>query len=402
MNTRVALTLFLILMSAALLRAAVPSPPRNLAAEVSGTTVTLTWEAPVLPGGTLFGYGVMVSLSPGGPIVSAIAHNDTTLVVPNVPAGVYYVHVFAANAEGNSAPSNEVVVTVQGPPPCLAPPDAPSNLSGSVLGDVVTLTWTAPVAGCAAAGYGVLAGSAPGLSDLAVINVGSATSFSASAPAGTYSIRVVAFNEFGIGAPSNEVTVVSAGPCSVAPDPPANLTAATLGDVVTLKWAAPAAGCLATGYVVQAGSGAGLSDLAILEAGAEPSLTVAAPPGTYYVRVIARNASGDSAAASNEVVVSVTTTVADVAGTWSGTSTYFNAPFTFELTQSGNIVGGTYQDQHDVGSVSGTVDGTSVVLNVWFGDTGTRFTGRIEAPNRIHGIIHGGPIGGPYPFEMTR
>ena len=401
MRAHLPLTVLLVSLSAPLLQAAVPSPPLNLQATVSGDTVTLTWEAPSAPGGVLFGYIVIASLSPNGPTVGALADNDTTSVVYDVPPGVYYVRVLAANAEGNSAPSNEVIVVVEAEPPCNSPPNAPSNLGSSVLGDLVTLNWVAPATGCAVAGYGVLAGSAPGLADIAVINVGAATSVSVTAPAGTYFVRVVSFNAFGVSPTSNEITVVSAGPCSTPPDAPSNLTVATLGNVVTLNWSGPAGGCPATGYVVQAGSAPGASDLALFDVGAATSLTVAAPPGTYHVRVIARNAFGNSAP-SNEVAVPVTATVADISGTWSGTSTYFNAPFTFNLTQSGNTVGGSYQDQHDVGSVSGTVDGTSVVLNVWFGDTGTRFTGTIEAPNRIRGIISGGPIGGPYPFEMTR
>jgi hypothetical protein len=401
MKTHLALTILLLSLSAPLLQAAAPSPPQNLAATVSGDTVTLTWEPPLVPGGVLFGYGVEASFSPGGPIVAGFADNDTTLVADDVMAGVYYVRVRAFNAEGSSAPSNEVVVVVEPAPPCTSPPDAPSNLSSAMIGDFVTLNWTAPATGCAVAGYAVLAGSAPGLADIAVINLGAVTSVSVTAPAGTYFVRVMSFNTFGVSPTSNEITVVSAGPCSTPPDAPSNLTVATLGNVITLNWSGPVGGCPATGYIVQAGSAPGASDLALFDVGAATSLTVAAPPGTHHVRVIARNAFGNSAP-SNEVTVPVTATVADVSGTWSGTSTYFNAPFTFNLTQSGNTLGGSYQDQHDLGSVSGTVNGTTVVLNVWFGDTGTRFTGTIEAPNRIRGIIFGGPIGGPYPFEMTR
>jgi predicted phage tail protein len=401
MRTHGPLTMLLVLLSGQLLQGAVPSPPQNLTATVVGDTVTLTWEPPAVPGGVLFGYIVDVALSPGGALVGAFADNDTTLVVNDVPAGVYYVRVRAANAEGNSTPSNEIAVIIEPAPPCASPPDAPSNLSSTVVHDLVTLNWAAPATGCAVTGYGVVAGSAPGLADIAVANVGALTAVSVTAPAGSYFVRVVAFNAFGVGAASNEITVVSAGPCSTPPAAPSALTAQMLGNVVTLDWAAPSVGCPATGYVVQAGSAPGASDLALFDVGAATSLTVAAPPGTYYVRVIARNGFGGGDG-SNEVTVAVTATVADVSGTWSGTSTYFNAPFTFNLTQSGNSVGGSYQDQHDVGSASGTVDGANVVLNVWFGDTGTRFSGTIEAPNRIHGIIHGGPIGGPYPFQMIR
>jgi hypothetical protein len=42
------------------------------------------------------------------------------------------------------------------------------------------------------------------------------------------------------------------------------------------------------------------------------------------------------------------------------------------------------------------------VIDVNFGDTGIRFEGSIETPDRIRGIIRGSVIGGTYPFVMTR
>ena len=92
----------------------------------------------------------------------------------------------------------------------------------------------------------------------------------------------------------------------------------------------------------------------------------------------------------------------NLAGHWSGTSNYFNAPFTFDLTQNGSSISGTYADQRDRGFVAGTVNIGSVILDVNFGDTGIRFEGSIENANTIRGIIRGSVIGGPYPFEMTR
>ena len=400
MRTHLSLTVLLIGLSAHLLHAAAPSPPQNLSATVTGDTVTLTWEPSTLTSGAvLFGYIVEVALSPGAPPATAFPSIETTAVVDDVPAGVYYVRVRASSSEGNSAPSNEVMVVVHAPPPCTSPPHAPTDLTSHVVNDLVTLNWSAPATGCPVEGHAVLAGSAPGLVDLAIINVGAATSLLVTAPAGTYAVRVVAFNAYGISAPSNEVTVVSTGPCSTPPDAPTDLTAATLGNVVTLTWIAPAGGCPATSYVVQAGSASGVSDLAEIEVGATTSYTVAAPLGTYFVRVIARNAFGDSVA-SNEVVISVTAFVADLTGVWSGTSTYFNAPFTFSLTQNGSQVLGTYNDQHDTGPVTGHVEGANVVLMPFFGDTGLIFQGTIEAPNRVRGIMgRGVPV---YPFEMTR
>jgi hypothetical protein len=72
--------------------------------------------------------------------------------------------------------------------------------------------------------------------------------------------------------------------------------------VVDLRWTASAGGYQPTGYIVEAGSAPGLSDLATLPVGKVTRFVVTAPPGVYYVRVRAINARGPSAS-SNEIVV---------------------------------------------------------------------------------------------------
>lgn len=80
------------------------------------------------------------------------------------------------------------------------------------------------------------------------------------------------------------------------------------GTTVTLTWNAPAGGCAPTSYVIQAGSASGLSNLATLNTGNVATTFVAngVAAGTYYLRVLASNANGQSAP-SNEVVVRVGT-----------------------------------------------------------------------------------------------
>jgi hypothetical protein len=297
--------LLFVVASHTVLVAAAPGQPSNLAAVVAGNTVTLTWQAPST-GSAPLGYLVEASLSPGGTVIAAFLVIGPSIVLNAVPDGVFYVRVRAGNAEGLSPPSHEAVVSVpDGGGPCTRPPNAPTNLVANVSGGLVTVTWLVPPGGCAAA-YVVQAGSAPGLSDLAVFNVGGNT-----------------------------------------------------------------------------------------------SLTVSAPPGTYFVRVVAVNAFGGSLA-SNELIVTVGPTVVDLTGIWSGTSDYINAPFTFNIRQRGNIVSGTYQDQKDFGGVAGDVTGDHVLLDVNFGDTGIRFEGTIESANRIRGTIRVPVLGRTFTFEMTR
>lgn len=90
------------------------------------------------------------------------------------------------------------------------------------------------------------------------------------------------------------------------PGTPVGLAATVTGRTVVLNWTPPATGGAPTSYLVQAGSASGLADL--VSANTEsplPTLTATlVPAGTYVFRVLARNASGTSAA-SNEISVKV-------------------------------------------------------------------------------------------------
>jgi hypothetical protein len=187
-----------------------PSNPSNLTASVSGSTVSLAWSAPT-GAQPATNYFLQAGSASG---LSNLANSDTgsaalSIVVTSVPAGTYFVRVVAANGGSLSGPSNEVVLTVGGgTAPCASAPNAPGNLAASVNGTAVTLSWTAPAAGCAATAFTLQAGSASGLSNLAATSTGGlATTFSASGlGTGTYFVRVLATNASGSSGPSNEAT----------------------------------------------------------------------------------------------------------------------------------------------------------------------------------------------------
>jgi hypothetical protein len=83
------------------------------------------------------------------------------------------------------------------------------------------------------------------------------------------------------------------------------LTASVSGQTVFLSWTIPGTGDPVTGYVIEAGSAPGLSNLANAAIPNTNALTVPGIPfGVYYVRIRATGAAGPGAP-SNEIIVTV-------------------------------------------------------------------------------------------------
>ena len=97
------------------------------------------------------------------------------------------------------------------------------------------------------AGYLLEVGSATGLSNILTTPFPESTSsLSATAPPGTYFVRVKATNSCGAGAPSSEL-FFTIGSSSTFPESPENLTATVSGSNVSLSWTAPSSGSAPTG-----------------------------------------------------------------------------------------------------------------------------------------------------------
>ena len=184
-------------------------------------------------------------------------------------------------------------------------PGPPGGLIGSSTGSSLTLSWTAPSTGGLPTAFIIEAGSSPGLLNLANFSTGNSfTFFSANGvPNGLYFVRVRATNGFGTSGPSNEVQVRVGPP---PPGAPTGLTAGAAGSTVTLSWNAPTGGAAPTAYIIEAGSAAGLADLATFSTGNTLTAFSAAgvANGTYHVRVRATNVVGPGEP-SNEVILQV-------------------------------------------------------------------------------------------------
>jgi hypothetical protein len=248
----------------------------------------------------------------------------------------------------------------------LSAPSAPFGLTGSVLGNTVFLEWHDPSGDDRPTSYVVEAGSRPGLSDLANADLGSVAStlVANAVPSGTYYIRIRARNAAGLSSPSNEIALVVGGgvPCPSAPAAPTSLVATATGSAVTLTWAAPSGGC-ATGYVIEAGSAPGSSNVATVNTGTSATVFTAAGvgAGTYYIRVRAVNALGSSAA-SNEVALSV-------GGTAPCTAPPV-APTNFTAAASGATVSLLWTGSPDATSYVIEAGSASGLSNILVSDTG--------------------------------
>ncbi len=178
---------------------------------------------------------------------------------------------------------------------------APRRLTSAVVGHTVTLGWQ-PGPAPAAQVFIVEAGTAPGSANVGRFNVGPATSVAGTLGAGRYFVRVRGVGAAGEGPASNDAAV-DVPAIAAPPEAPGTLAASVSGTTVSLAWGLATGN--ATTYVIEAGSASGLSNLVTFPTGnLDTALVTAAPPGRYYVRVRAANASGPGPA-SNEVVIDV-------------------------------------------------------------------------------------------------
>lgn len=187
------------------------------------------------------------------------------------------------------------------PPPPSSAPGTPTGLLSSVSGSTVTIRWNAPTSGGAATGYQLIAGTAPGASNIGAIPVTGTTLVVPGVPNGVYYARVVATNAAGASAATADVTI-TVGPA--APGAPRSLAAVSPSPgVVSISWLAPSSGAAPTSYVLLAGHTPGASTYQIPVAGTGLA-GGGVPAGVYYVRIVALNGATPGPA-SAEVALTV-------------------------------------------------------------------------------------------------
>lgn len=246
-------------------------------------------------------------------------------VVSGLPAGTYYVHTYLSgyrdeiydDVRCQAQHCSDLELVTRGTPLTVTgggnttgidfavvndvAPGVPRFLTASVNGSTVTLTWGPPDLGGAPAGYLLEAGASPGATfveqptvDLRYVVTG--------VPTGRYFVRVRAFNGNGAGPASEDALVIIAGAGSAPAAAPVNLGGWMSGPRLTLTWGAPPPAAGVSGYVVQAGSATGLTDVACVGVNARALTFAPVATGYYFLRVRAMNAHG-LGPPSNEVLI---------------------------------------------------------------------------------------------------
>ncbi|HUU33408.1 MAG TPA: fibronectin type III domain-containing protein, partial [Vicinamibacterales bacterium] len=278
---------------------ALPGAPTRVSGAVKRSKISLKWATPIT-GGTVEDYLIEAGVAPGQTLYTTPVGNLTSVSVPGVGTGRYYVRVRARNQNGLSAPSNEVVLSVG----CRRQPGNPTALTATTNEGLVSLAWTDPD-GCSGTSYTVSIGTRENTADVQLLSSDdpSVTTLLAS---GTYFARVATHSEIGTSQSSVLRFTVQGNQC-VTPRFRTKLKSSVSGRRVGLSWS-PNDPDLAfdddkvapVSYLIEAGSAPDSANYGSAPMGRERAFLTDAPPGVYYVRVRPVNACG-AGAASNEV-----------------------------------------------------------------------------------------------------
>jgi hypothetical protein len=192
-----------------------PTAPTDFAIYLNGVAGVLTWNA---SSGNLSHYVLQAGTTPGGADVGSfpLAPTATSLVVPFVPPGTYYLRVVPFNGGSAGPASNEATLAMPAGGGCSAPPAR--VITPMVFGQYVRLSWpVVPGADLYQLNYtGTYAGTSniPG-------NVGSVTV--SRAPLGVYAATLTTYFACGqaTAGPAAAITVDGAPPPGPrTPNPP--------------------------------------------------------------------------------------------------------------------------------------------------------------------------------------
>ena len=246
-----------------------PSAPSSLTATPTANRIALNWNASTDNVGVT-SYLVERCQGPSCTFTQIATPTATTYTDAGLSAGNYSYRVRAVDAAGNtSAYSNVATTTITD----ATPPTAPTNLTATVTGGNVSLTWTASTDNVGVTGYQLERCQGNGCSNFTQIATPppTATSYNDNAlPVGTYSYRLRAVDAAGNQSLFSNVAPAVV-PDTVLPTAPTNLSATPAGATVNLSWTASTDNVGVTAYQVERCQGTGCT-----------FTQIAAPTGTTY------------------------------------------------------------------------------------------------------------------------
>jgi predicted phage tail protein len=187
--------------------------------------------------------------------------------------------------------------------PAAGVPQAPVEFRAHASAFTAHLSWTPPFYGPIPTGYLVEAGLTSGATFVTLPITGNTLSVPG-VPPGRYFVRVRAVNAVGLSLPSNEVALNLGAGGSTAFSAPRDFRAGINDRRLTLAWADAEAEGLPTGYVIEAGSSARLSNIASLPWSSRSFTFEGLPNGVYFIRVRSRRGA-ELSPATREVMIVV-------------------------------------------------------------------------------------------------
>jgi titin len=184
---------------------AVPDAPGTFDGNLAHGFLELMWVAP--GSGRPATYLVEAGSSSGATDRGRFETSSAdTVASAFVAPGPWFLRVRARNSAGVGPPSNEIAFRAPGSLNCLAPPNAPTDVTASVAGSTLALSFTPTDL---LSTYVLQGGSAPGASDAGTLDVGQIVpAIVGGVPAGTYYLRLFARNpQCGLGPASSELVV---------------------------------------------------------------------------------------------------------------------------------------------------------------------------------------------------
>lgn len=268
-------------------RREVPTPPRNLSANVTTGHVTLSWVAPRWAGDPAFASYIVERTADGSNYVE-VAREPTT--IPRYEEdvrlvdGPFLYRVTAASASARSVPSNVVAIG-----DTAAPPNTVESVNLSLLPDGrIHATWPLRPRAEAVTRYDVLR-------DGIIVGASTNGTFDDAPPAGTHTYAIVSVNPHGRSAPATATFV----PPAAAPKPPDAPEIAASGGARSIRIYLFVTGAArnATAWSIYRGTEPG-SEAAYQTVSLRDSSFVdsqVAPDVTYYYAVTLLNDVGESA-----------------------------------------------------------------------------------------------------------